>query len=469
MPPPRLTLPCLLSLLAVLSFPSAADPSGPPSPEILYTSRKEFVRIAPARPLTLNAHLTQFAYEPLGLEVAAVGSETTDDTTTHFVKTIDVRTGHELHRLSMTSAPISDGGQIGFKMLGWTPSGKYLLLERTQGKEDSPGESVTDLVRWDLSADPPTVRPVIPQFTLPPGALSDDTVLRYASPHNRWVLFTRDYNLNRQRQSAYQLYDTERNTFQPLVPPANTEIYNSWLDDGHLSVQSGQGRKALDVVTGKFSLLPTTSLADLPPASKQYPDLTLNVEDRPQVDQTRVSQFPSCIVWVYCPPRLKKPLSAVGAGITMGGEDPQAVWSPTGRQIAFLNHGDLYVNDVTTIPATGRMPNEKMALGLPLSCPEEQAIATSNMKQIGLAVTQYCQDYDEKFPPAGDVDEPLMPYLRNRSLYSVGNVHWVYHAPEKPELAAMEEPAATVIGTMDLPCGQVVLFGDGHVKVLEKE
>ncbi len=111
--------PPLLSLLAVFGLPAVADPADPPSPEILYTSRKEFVRIAPARPLTLNARLTQFAYEPLGLEVAAVGSETAGDTTTHFVKTIDTRTGHEMHRLTMTTP--AGGGMAGFLLLGWTP------------------------------------------------------------------------------------------------------------------------------------------------------------------------------------------------------------------------------------------------------------------------------------------------------------------------------------------------------------
>jgi len=337
-------------------------------------------------------------------------------------------------------------------------------------------------VRWDLSADPPVVRPITPEVTPPPGAAPYD--LSHAiSPHGRWILFSRGYSFPDAKgklgpaQRLYSLYDPERNTFRLLTLPKEASLnYETWpLDDTHLHLHVGEtgvaADKWLDVVTGQITAPNASALAqsDVPPASKQYPDLILNVEDRPQVDQTRVSQFPSRIVWVYCPPRLKKPLSAVGAGITMGGEDPQAVWSPTGRQIAFLNRGDLYVSDVTTIPATGRMPNEKMALGLPLSCPEEREIATSNMKQIGLAITQYTQDADEKFPPAGDVDEALYPFLKTRAVYSVGNVHWVYHAPEKPELAAMEEPAATVIGTMDLPCGQVVLFGDGHVKVLAKE
>ena len=61
------TLPCLLALLPL--------PSHALRPDILYTTRGEFVQVSPMRPLTLNAHIQQFAYEPLGVEAAFVGSE----------------------------------------------------------------------------------------------------------------------------------------------------------------------------------------------------------------------------------------------------------------------------------------------------------------------------------------------------------------------------------------------------------
>lgn len=72
--------------LASLALPTAAD-SVPPLPrfsnlrsDILYTHKGEFVQVSPMRPLTLNAHVTQFAYDPLGIEIAAVGSETAGET-----------------------------------------------------------------------------------------------------------------------------------------------------------------------------------------------------------------------------------------------------------------------------------------------------------------------------------------------------------------------------------------------------
>jgi len=84
--PCRLLLSTALLALASLALPIAADPA-PPLPhfsnlrsDILYTHKGEFVQVSPMRPLTLNAHVTQFAYDPLGIEIAVVGSETAGET-----------------------------------------------------------------------------------------------------------------------------------------------------------------------------------------------------------------------------------------------------------------------------------------------------------------------------------------------------------------------------------------------------
>lgn len=450
----RLTLPLLL--LGLLTLPVAADPR----PDILYTSRREFVRVSPPRPLTLNAHIDKFAYDPLGLEVACTGSETQGGQTTYFVKTLDVRTGKELHRLALT---VPQSAEAGLQMLGWTPSGKYLLLERTQPKEDASGDAVSDLVRWDLSADPPKVRPVEAPFTLPENAQINSTY-RFASPHGRRVLLQGYYSAANRFHSSYQIYDAEQDSLRPLPRPDGMSVYLEWTDDAHLLVRSetNEKRRQMDVTTGQLSPLNSETTSDTA-ASKQFPDLTLTVDRKAQIDATRSGSFDSSLLWVRCAPRLKQPFSVVGAGLVMGSDDLQAVWSPTGKQIAFLNRGDLYVAEVALVPSE-EVAEERLTLGLPLTCREERAIAFSRMKQIGLGIVQYMQDNDEKFPPAEGVDETIYPYLGSRSLYSVGKVHWVYHAPDNLSLAAMDAPADVVMGTMNLPCGQVVLYADGHVK-----
>lgn len=455
----RFTLPLLL--LGLLTLPVAADPR----PDILYTSRREFVRVSPPRPLTLNAHIDNFAYDPLGLEVACTGSETQAGQTTYFVRTLDVRIGKELHRLTMSAPPDTSAR---FNLLGWTPNGKYLLLEQPQLKEDGSGDSTTDLVRWDLSADPPKLQPVDISFALPEGAAMAATV-RFASPHCRRVLLDCIYTINGRQYSAYQVYDAEQDTSRTLTPPKGRDLSSSWADDSHLRlVWSGSDREQqMDVVTGQVSPFSLMN-SDQPPASKQFPDLTLDVDRKVQTDAAHSGGFDSSLLWVRCAPRLKKPFSVVGAGLVMGGDDLHAVWSPIGKQIAFLNRGDLYVAEIALVPFE-EVAEERLTLGLPLTCPEERAIAMSNLKQIGLGIVQYTQDNDEKFPTAGGVDETIYPYLKDRSLYSVGGVHWAYHAPENLSLAAMDAPADTVLGTMDLPCGQIVLYADGHVKQMLKE
>ena len=99
--PRRFPLPLVLLAFVSLALPSAADPTAPPPrpsnlrSDILYTHKGEFVQVKPMRALTLNAHIAQFAYDPLGLEIAVAGSETSGDQITRFVKTLDAHTGRE--------------------------------------------------------------------------------------------------------------------------------------------------------------------------------------------------------------------------------------------------------------------------------------------------------------------------------------------------------------------------------------
>lgn len=453
----RFALPLLL--LGLLVLPAAADPR----PDILYTTRKEFVRVSPPRPLTLNAHIDKFAYDPLGLEVACAGSETQDGQTTYFVKTLDVRTGKELHRLTMTVPQYTDSR---LEMMGWTPSGKYLLLEQTQPKEADLGGSTTHLERWDLSADPPKLLPVNEAFPVPQGT-SISSISHFASPHGRRVLLVGYYSLEGSTHSAYQVYDAEQDTSRTLTLPQGTELLLRWTNDSHLLVQSGQNqeRRRMDAVTGQLSPL-NTEADDDPAASKQYPDLSLEMERRRQADTQGGGGFDSRILWVRCAPRLKQPLSSVGAGLTMTDEDPQAVWSPGGKQVAFLTHGDLYITDLMPSPPGEHLIQEKQALGLPLTCPEERELAMNNLKKIGLGLIMYSQDHDEHYPAAAGVEEAIIPYIKDRTVFSVGAIHWAYHAPKDLSLAAMESPAETVMATTTLPCGQVTLMGDGHVKMI---
>ncbi len=245
-----LALSCLLFLLASCALSTGAAPQ-PSSlrPDILYTTRGEFVQVRPMRPLTLNAHVQQFAYEPLGIEVAFTGSEVQGDQTVYFVKTMDVRTGHEMSRLTVMGP--SDSDSAGFLLTGWSLSGKYLLLLRFVPDPQNPTMAAKEYLRWDLSASPPMTRPIDPSAHLPAEALPvDGSVYGIPSPHRRWIVFRQGYQ-SRDAEGklgregfAYVLYDPERDLYRLLALPADARTFE-WTDDGHLTHPAKRGRPAV--------------------------------------------------------------------------------------------------------------------------------------------------------------------------------------------------------------------------------
>lgn len=101
----------------------------------------------------------------------------------------------------------------------------------------------------------------------------------------------------------------------------------------------------------------------------------------------------------------------------------------------------------------------------------------SNLKQIGLAVMMYCQDYDEKLPPLRDPTEAkrlLYPYVRNDDVF----LHPSSNKPYLPNRAASRK----ILGNIKRPAELIlfyepdlapdrtrgVVFADGHVKRLNE-
>jgi len=90
-----------------------------------------------------------------------------------------------------------------------------------------------------------------------------------------------------------------------------------------------------------------------------------------------------------------------------------------------------------------------------------QSSCLSNVRQIGLAIAQYTQDYDERFPLAGYTIPSvgwrplhqimLPPYIRNDQIFSCPSARWgiwsygYYGALANRSLAEVGSPAGTVM------------------------
>lgn len=114
----------------------------------------------------------------------------------------------------------------------------------------------------------------------------------------------------------------------------------------------------------------------------------------------------------------------------------------------------------------------------------------SNLKQIGLGLAQYVQDYDEKLPPMdsaqsmseitryrngappgrGKVQQVLWPYLRNTKVFAHPKTRELYRPNLRlsgRNLASFDAPEDTLLFYEATPASdkkRAVLFLDGHVE-----
>lgn len=101
----------------------------------------------------------------------------------------------------------------------------------------------------------------------------------------------------------------------------------------------------------------------------------------------------------------------------------------------------------------------------------------ANLKQIGLAMTEYTQDYDEKLPPmqsAAAVQKALFPYVKKADVFQQPQTHEPYlpnTSLSGRSLASFDNPATMVVyyEAGPGPDGmRAVLFLDGHAKLIHE-
>lgn len=490
---------CWIFALLLLAMTAATSADTTDAPQgACYLGYGKSLEAEQSRQLTLQANISQFLYQPGGLEIAYAGSQRSGDTLTNYVRLIGVKHGSTAILISNTGDGKSDSAEsqqvAPYTLCGWSADGRYLLLQQEWYVPGSGGLSGYEKQHYacvDVGADPIHVTPV----SLPVISETNFTILWqewhfWWSPDRTQILFTDQARVKEGAVSWFAdlfcaVYAPKTGKFQTIAEN-DKQSAEGWLDNSHALLEDSpllaKGEPSApphyvsaDIASGSQTAIPKP--AKMPPL---FDDITsrraayghsptasyLTLADQPKrIEYAPKAGAADChMLWVRRT-QGPKPLSAACVGISPGATNPKAVWSPTGDQIAYISRGDLFVTNLTVREAAVR---EKYDAGEPMTCKEEQEIALGNLKQIGLAALQYSQDNNEKYPSGDDWQNEVKPYLQDDSVLSTGGHSVVYQQPPGLALASVDNPASTVLATVDLPCATVTLFADGHVKAFPK-
>ncbi|MBC7807784.1 MAG: hypothetical protein H7145_16750 [Akkermansiaceae bacterium] len=130
----------------------------------------------------------------------------------------------------------------------------------------------------------------------------------------------------------------------------------------------------------------------------------------------------------------------------------------TTAAILFLRDGSLCAAPVFRLPRTAF---EQGIRGV------QQRMTMSNAKQVGLAILQYAQDYDEYYPmPGKGVAKVLQPYIKSEELFknpATGEPGFIYTHSGPTAIAQIENESDTQLGYISGPGGRAIIWADGHV------
>lgn len=490
-------------LLGLCPGPSQGQGSQPPSAlpgESLYLGRGQALEAQAPRQLTLNAHVQQAAFQPGGLAVAYAGGRLDGDALTLTVQMIGLHgdTPRPLWSRRVALGALADSlgldgdgasalreriddalpmfrrGQFLnlISLQGWSSDGRYLLIKLQDVVPEGAGAGYRFedfYTSIDVAADPPRLRPVPLAALLPPDDILADSRVSWSPQHTRLLLTAIG-----QKGRVPGWYDFAENRVRAL--PDGAGVFQGWADDSHWLFAApkaggpGETQFVQDIATGRRTEAqrPLSAVGDgggwVSPVSPKNPELALDVEVKRIEDEGKQSAFYIHPIWLRRA-NAPKAFSTLSVGLISGVAAGPPQWSPTGGQIAFVSHGDLFMTDLTPRDASAR---QKLLGGETLTCAEENEIARANMKQIGLALFQYALDRDETFPPPGGLEARLAAYVKDPSVYSVGAARFAYQPPAARKIGQIENPAQTPLATMDLPCARDVLYADGHVGTFPK-
>ncbi len=163
-----------------------------------------------------------------------------------------------------------------------------------------------------------------------------------------------------------------------------------------------------------------------------------------RINSPEAKQIPIDVTWLMAKEATEKPVALVSSDST------NAAFMGTNRGIVFQSLSGLWHMPVAEIPLEDFKQMKSAA---------ERTVALSNAKQAGLALIMYAQDYDEVFPTGDDINNKIMPYIKNQDI--LNSFAYTYGGGA---ISAITSPAETELGYVNGPGGKAIVYADGHAK-----
>ncbi|MEO7716858.1 MAG: hypothetical protein ABIY70_11680 [Capsulimonas sp.] len=480
-----------LSALPLSAYPALSLSAAPGSfgrDHGVYVGEGKILDLESTRQLTLREGVWTLQFSPSGEKIAFVTSLEDHGEKFLAIKIVDTWR-HEPEIQTLVKQPWQTGAgesqkTFELEILGWAGDDRYVLFHRLTYSAQSGQQISSSIERVDLSSGSREPQPILTDPNeSEPGEVSWDYA--WSPSHDRLLIGKKLSPSNDGGSSHYVRYflcDPAAAQARTLkVDPVDTVL--GWMDDARLTIARGMNTEtpafqSYDLATGVASASTRPSWMGMmsdPELSASHhwapkktdpkdPALQLDIVTHHLASSRGDDTAEASMIWIRRTTAGKK-FSAFPVGVVPGNDFPEASWSPTGKAVAFVAHGDIFLANLAKRSATAL---EKQSVGEKMSCEEEKHLAASNLKQIALGILQYAQDNDEHFPAAANLEKTIYPYLKTISLFTLDGSRFVYHAPADLAMASMDEPAQTVLGEMELPCAHIVLYADGHVMIVDK-
>lgn len=264
---------------------------------------------------------------------------------------------------------------------------------------------------------------------------------------------------NKPYQQMESFLDRKTNT----VGPDLAEIPEK-SPDGRMQVADKPGLSVEDLVTGEVKEV-----------FKEYqvnvigwtPDSKMIVYQEPQMvmDAPGDRKLRLNTLWLAVPEKHKLNHMCVALDAKVGSNN---AFSHNGLRMAYVSSGRACLSILGWAELDTA---DKLTAGIPLDEEEEKNLLLNQAKQIGVAAMMFASDNDDQFPSGDDFASQMGLYARNTNIFNrPGTDQIAFQYFPLGSMAAIDNAANSIMGIFDVGYSwQVVLYSDGHAKVVPKQ